>query len=205
MATPFINGPWAVNELQNSFLLLMSDGLYEAYGVYIDSGNPQEVHEGIASIVMEEMKTKSSIGEVAQATVDRVKWLLKSQRPNAVLDDITLIVNNFNNPLRGGVNEVDTPTNDRRVSGFGGENGGGEFIPEYDPSWNRDHAPSTESELMHKMESIKISHGGPSKSDPLVFPAPVELNEEQKKTGKFIVPYILFPLSFPYDKGLDEF
>ena len=193
MATPFINGPWAVNELRNSFLLLMSDGLYEAYGVYIDSGNPQEVHEGIASIVTEEMKTKSSIDKVAQGTVDRVKWLLKSQRPNAVLDDITLIVNNFNNPLHGGgVNEVDTPTNDRRVSGFGGENGGGEFVPEYDPS---------ESELVHKL----VSHGGPSKSDPLVFPAPVELNEEQKKTGKFIVPYILFPLSFPYDKGLDEF
>ena len=183
----------------------MSDGLYEAYGTYIDSGNPQKVHEGIASIVIEEMNKRSSVNDVAQATVDRVKGLLKSRPGVPRLDDITLIINNFSHPLRG-VDQVDTPIIERRLDY--GENGGGEFVPEIDVSpthWQKEPAPSTGQEPpVQRMERVKISQGGPSNTDP-VFPPPVELTEEQKKTGKFIVPYILFPLSFPYEKGLDDF
>ena len=206
---PFINGPWVVTDLQNSFLLLMSDGLYEAYGAYIDSENPQVVHEGIAAIVVEEMKNRTNVNEIAQATVDQVTRLLKSRVPGARLDDITLIINYFGHSLRG-ADQVDTPITGPRPSLYG-ENGGGEFVPEdYDSSpWQKEPAPSSENELVQRMEDVNISQGGPSqggpsRSDP-VFPSPVELTEEQKQTGKFIVPYILFPLSFPYEKGLDEF
>ena len=210
IADPFINGPWPITNLQNGFLLLMSDGLYEAYGTYIESGNPQEVHEGIAALVVEEMNQRGSVSDVAQATVNRVRALVRTCPGSPRLDDITLIIRNFNHKLHM-AEQVDTPIVEHRHlpvrahSQYNEDNGGGEFIPEGNLSpWEKEPAPSTEVELQEGMERMSISHGGPSKVDP-VFPPEVELTEQQRQSGKFIQPYILFPLSFPYEKGLDEF
>ncbi len=184
----------------------MSDGLYEAYGTYIKSGNPQEIHEGIASIVIKGMSTSASVSEVAQATIERVKMLLKSlPGPVPRFDDISLVISNFGHPIRG-ADQVDTPVIERQLLDYGVNSGGGEFVPEEDvPSPWQDPAPSTENELITKIETVvKIDQGGPSNTDP-VFPSPIELTKEQKESGKFIVPYTLFPLHFPYEKGLDDF
>ena len=205
ICAPFINGPWSVHDFKNSFLLLMSDGLYEAYGTCIESRNPQEIHEGIAAIVIEEMNTRGNISEVAQATIDKVKLLLRS-RPGVVprLDDITLVINNFGHPLRG-TDQIDTPIIDHQLPNFDVSSGGGEFVPEDISPWQKDPAPSTDNEVVSRMDKMNIiDQGGPSNADP-IFPSPVELTQEQKSSGKFILSYIMFPLSFPYDKGLDDF
>lgn len=186
MCEPFINGPWSVSDLQNSFLLLMSDGLYEAYGSYINTTNPQDVHRGIALIVADEMSRRSSVQDVAQATVDRIIALYRSCAGSGTrLDDITLIVNNFGHPLAGGgIDYTDGKRSDHRPAG---------------------PTPTQTNELVSQMNNVTISQqGGPSTSD-IEYPSPVELTEEEKKSGKFITSYILFPLSFPYEKGLDEF
>ena len=123
----------------------MSDGLYEAYGSFIKSGNPQVVHEGIAAIVVEEMSLHRQVDRVAQATVNRIKEQLKQQSMmDGRMDDTTLIVRNFNHPLGDTsteIDQVDTPINDPTSSHILSHNrkypsqrpshlSGGIFVPE---------------------------------------------------------------------------
>ena len=97
-AVPFINGPWTVSNI-NGFLLLMTDGLFETYGKLIGSTKPQEIHNGLAKLVAEEMRCQASLEGVAQAVVEGVKHSYKQKVRRGKLDDITLIIYNFGYPL----------------------------------------------------------------------------------------------------------
>ena len=93
-AAPFINGPWTVSNI-NGFLLLMSDGLFETYGKIIGSTKPQQIHNGLAKLVADEMQHHASLEGVAQAVVEGVKYSYKQKAMKGKLDDITLIIYNF--------------------------------------------------------------------------------------------------------------
>ena len=98
-AEPHISRP--INLVQfRGFLVLMSDGLYEAYEAW--THRPLMVNEDIAHLVAQEMKKTSDISVVAQNVVENVKSLFctscrDGRRPGR-LDDITLIVRNLGYP-----------------------------------------------------------------------------------------------------------
>ena len=99
-AEPYISQPINLNEFRG-FLVLMSDGLYEAYETW--TGRPFHVNEDIAHLVAEEMKKSSDLSIVAQNVVEKVKHLFRSAckegKRSGRLDDITLIVRNFGYPM----------------------------------------------------------------------------------------------------------
>ena len=78
----------------HGFLVLMSDGLYEAYEAW--TGRPDRVNEDIAQLVAQELKRCPDLKIVAQSVVDKVKTLYrdtcKRDRRSGRLDDITLVV-----------------------------------------------------------------------------------------------------------------
>lgn len=116
IATPFVNGPWDISNLQNkTFLILMSDGLYEAYGSCINTRNPPDLHSSLARLVADEMRLHNRIDRVGQAVVNRVKEQFKEtcrrDRKDGKLDDMTLIIQNFTYPM-GALpvsEQIDTP------------------------------------------------------------------------------------------------
>ncbi len=79
------------------FLLLMSDGLYEAYEAW--TKRPDHINDDIAHLVSQEMKKCEDIRIVAQNVVDKVKYLYydtcRKGRRSGRLDDITLIIKNI--------------------------------------------------------------------------------------------------------------
>ncbi|XP_071539217.1 TGF-beta-activated kinase 1 and MAP3K7-binding protein 1-like isoform X2 [Panulirus ornatus] len=86
-----------------SFLLLMSDGLYKSYQ---DSTGSEQVNKEIAQMVVEQFVEQPTLTSVAQTVVDKVVRLhhdnyLTKQRNVTTRDDISLIIRNFNFPLRG--------------------------------------------------------------------------------------------------------
>ena len=99
-AEPHISRPINLHNFRG-FLILMSDGLYEAYEAW--TGRPHLVNEDIAHLVAEEMKKTSDLSTIAQNVVEKVKYLFRSTcrdgRRSGRLDDITLIVRNFGYPV----------------------------------------------------------------------------------------------------------
>lgn len=99
-AEPHISRP--INLLNFcGFLILMSDGLYEAYEAW--THRPKFVNDDIAHLVAEEMKKTSDLSIVAQNVVEKVKHLFRTTcrdgRRSGRLDDITLIVRNLGYPM----------------------------------------------------------------------------------------------------------
>ncbi|ROT67702.1 TGF-beta-activated kinase 1 and MAP3K7-binding protein 1 [Penaeus vannamei] len=85
-----------------SFLLLMSDGLYNSYK---EATGSEQVNKEIAQMVVEQFVEQPTLTSIAQTVVDKVVRLhhdnyLTKQRNITTRDDITLIIRNFNFPLR---------------------------------------------------------------------------------------------------------
>ncbi|ROT73692.1 Mitogen-activated protein kinase kinase kinase 7-interacting protein 1 [Penaeus vannamei] len=85
-----------------SFLLLMSDGLYNSYK---EATGSEQVNKEIAQMVVEQFVEQPTLTSIAQTVVDKVVRLhhdnyLTKQRNVTTRDDITLIIRNFNFPLR---------------------------------------------------------------------------------------------------------
>lgn len=99
-AEPYVCEPIDLTNFRG-FLVLMSDGLYEAYEAW--TRRPSMVNQDIAHLIAKELKHTADISIVAQNVVEKVKNLFrttcqKDQRSGR-LDDITLIVRNFGFPM----------------------------------------------------------------------------------------------------------
>lgn len=96
-AEPHVCDPIDLRNFQG-FLVLMSDGLYEAYEAW--TRHPSLVNQDIAHLIANEIKqTTDIISVVAQNVVEKVKKLFcttcQRDQCSGQLDDITLIVRNF--------------------------------------------------------------------------------------------------------------
>lgn len=96
IAEPEIIGPITISE-QSQFLLLFSDGLYNALQEATDTGN---VNHDIVQMVIEEFKEQTTLFGVAQAVVNRVCRLhqdkfLSGTSSIKSIEDITLLVRLF--------------------------------------------------------------------------------------------------------------
>lgn len=227
---PFINGPWDIVELNNAFLVLMSDGLYEAYGYCIGTQNPPEIHSSLGSLIARVMKEQRVMERVSQTIVDRVKNQYKEMheraRNDGKLDDMTLIIQNLNYLMDDLISHDQVDSSDRQnVS-----SGGGVFVAEQTspvhrnsspPPSAREHlfeqTPPNSEDITREMGKLDINNKpppGPRSDKSLSLEDPskphrdnrplVELTEEEKKAGTFIQPYILFPSDFPFDLPLDS-
>lgn len=223
---PFINGPWNIHKLpQSAFIMLMSDGLYETYSVCINSKNTHVVHEGLAKIVSEEMTLHRRLDRVATTTINRVKEQYRQQFMEGihVMDDITLVIYNLSYAVDSNVPSY-VPSYIRPNSGPA--NTGGEFVPEgvdHPAGWHphsgdvvtlartkpsRDTVEDLSSRLN---ESMTIGRHQPSQPThpPSPPPEPValatpKLTEDQIASGKYIAPYVTFPVDFPHDLDLER-
>lgn len=95
-AEPFIAHPFDLTNF-HGFLILMSDGLYEAYESW--TGRPETVNEDIAQLVAKEMRASTEFHFVAQKVVENVKYKFQQscqkEKHTGRMDDITLIIRNF--------------------------------------------------------------------------------------------------------------
>jgi TAK1-binding protein 1 len=88
-----------------SFLLLFSDGLYEALE---EATGTEHVNRDIASMVAAEFAAQATLSGVAQAVVDKVArnhhdaFIANSEKCQQ-RDDITLLIRNFNYPMPNAV------------------------------------------------------------------------------------------------------
>ncbi|XP_068207269.1 TGF-beta-activated kinase 1 and MAP3K7-binding protein 1-like isoform X2 [Palaemon carinicauda] len=88
-----------------SFLLLMSDGLYKSYQ---EATGSEQVNKEIAQMVVEQFMEQLTLTSIAQTVVDKVVRLhhdnyLTKQRNVTFRDDISLVIRNFNYPMRSAV------------------------------------------------------------------------------------------------------
>ena len=98
-AEPFLAAPVDLKHFRG-FLILMTDGLYEAYEAW--TRRPRLVNDDIAHLVAKEIRECSEFDLVGQNIVEKVKHVFQRscQNENRIgrLDDITLIVRNFGYP-----------------------------------------------------------------------------------------------------------
>ncbi len=98
-AEPFISSPFDLTNFRG-FLILMTDGLYEAYEAW--THRPAMVNQDLAHLVSKEIRTSTEFHLVAQNVVENVKTKFqqscKKGKQAGRLDDITLIVRNFGYP-----------------------------------------------------------------------------------------------------------
>ncbi|XP_076042482.1 TGF-beta-activated kinase 1 and MAP3K7-binding protein 1-like isoform X2 [Oratosquilla oratoria] len=132
------------------FLLLMSDGLYKSY----EEAKPtDQVNKEIAQMVVEQFVEQPTLTSVAQTVVDKVVRMhhdmyLTKQSNITTRDDITLIIRNFNFPLR----QAHTPSVPRLVTLPNSPSrpyrgGGKRHRPHPLPEHLRDHRDSSPSSL----------------------------------------------------------
>lgn len=99
-AEPFISHPPLDITAIRGFLLLMSDGLYDAYATI--RGSLHTVNHDIAVLVQNELDHSHDLLQVAQNVVEHVKENYRNLMHGSRLDDITLVVRNLNYPLGTG-------------------------------------------------------------------------------------------------------
>lgn len=101
IADPFISHPPLDITTIRGFLLLMSDGVYDAYSSF--SNSLHTVNHDVALLVQRHMDHTHDIQGVAQGVVDEIKhnfhMKLKQERRGARLDDITLVIRNLGYPM----------------------------------------------------------------------------------------------------------
>lgn len=101
IADPFISHPPLDITTIRGFLLLMSDGVYDAYSSF--SNSLHTVNHDIALLVQRHMDHTRDIQGVAQGVVEEIKTnfhkKLKQERRGARLDDITLVIRNLGYPM----------------------------------------------------------------------------------------------------------
>lgn len=100
IADPYVNRPIDLSTF-HGFLILMSDGLYEAYEAW--TRRPDRINEDIAHLVAQELTKCPDLKMVAQNVVDKVRHLYrktcKQDRRSGRLDDITLVVKSLIRPI----------------------------------------------------------------------------------------------------------
>ena len=100
-AEPFISHPPLDITTIRGFLLLMSDGLYDAHSSVTNSSHT--VNHDIAVLVQRQMDLTHDVMEVAQRVVEQVKSnfhvMLQQDKRSARLDDITLVIRNLRYPM----------------------------------------------------------------------------------------------------------
>lgn len=130
IAEPYVIGGIPIDSMC-CFLILMSDGLYQAYEDVTDT---ERVNADIAGMVVREFAVQSTLNGVAQAVVDKIvrihhdTYMTGSNEVKRLCQkrgDMTLLVRNFNYPLP---NAISSPT------------GGGRYhpvsVPFYQPRPN---------------------------------------------------------------------
>ena len=110
-AEPFIGKPLDTRSI-TGFLVLMTDGLYDAYQSW--TGRPTMVNQDLAHLIAQEMDHCQDVAHVAQNVVEKVKQVYKvscwEKRSPGRIDDITLIIRNFGYPLGGNPRPSETVT-----------------------------------------------------------------------------------------------
>lgn len=100
-AEPFISHPPIDITIIRGFLLLMSDGLYDAYATTTNSMHT--VNHDIACLVQRHMDHMHDINEIAQKviaeTVSNFRAMVQRGQKVARMDDITLVIRNLGYPL----------------------------------------------------------------------------------------------------------
>ena len=100
-AEPFISHPPLDITTIRGFLLLMSDGLYNAYASVTSSS--LTVNHDVACLVQRHMDKTHSIDRVAQKVIDEIsgefRALVQREKRSDRMDDITLIVRNLGYPM----------------------------------------------------------------------------------------------------------
>ena len=93
--------PVDLRNIFSGFLVLMSDGLYDAYQFCMQ--RPDFVNRDLGYLIAQEMKQSTDIAAVAHNVVEKVKQLYRSTCKKNVckgrLDDITLVIRNLNYPM----------------------------------------------------------------------------------------------------------
>ena len=114
IAVPHVAGPVVVNQ-SRGFIIVMSDGLYEAWSAYTDQDS-SKANIAIARMVAEQIRGKQQSMEVAaKIVIDSIVSSVQSTYANSQksecrrLDDITLMIHNLGYdalecPLNGIVN-----------------------------------------------------------------------------------------------------
>ena len=97
------------------FLVLLSDGLYKALE---EATENDQVNIQLTQMIVEEFKTQSTLNGLAQAVVDKISrmhhdYFMNSTSPSRVSkrEDMTLMIRNFNFPLRAA--SISSPNSDR--------------------------------------------------------------------------------------------
>ena len=97
-AEPFIAMPIDLRTISSGFLVLMSDGLYEAYEAC--TKRPSFVNQDLGYLIAQEMRRSADITSIAQNVVESVKQLYRAtcrrSGSKGRLDDITLIIRELN-------------------------------------------------------------------------------------------------------------
>lgn len=100
IAEPFIGPLRDVSHLQG-FLVLMSDGLYEAFLAW--SRRPTSLNDDLAALIQRKMDRLSAVDQVAQVVVEEVKKLFvdtfRNRSESGRIDDITLLIHNLHYPV----------------------------------------------------------------------------------------------------------
>ena len=95
--------PVDLRNISAGFLVLMSDGLYDAYQSYTQ--RPAFVNQDLGYLIAHEMKQSTDITTVAQNVVENVKQLYRSMckktRHKGRIDDIMLVIRNLHPPTAG--------------------------------------------------------------------------------------------------------
>ena len=95
--------PVDLRNIFSGFLVLMSDGLYDAY--QFCTQRPDFVNRDLGYLIAQEMKQSTDIAAVAQNVVKKVKQLYRStckkNGHKGRIDDITLIIRNLHPSMTG--------------------------------------------------------------------------------------------------------
>ena len=104
-AEPFVSGPVPLQSIKKGFIVLMSKGLYNGATRAVDGD--EEASLALVRMIIEEMKSCSSLADVSRAVIDRVHGLIKTKYKESggarmdcsSVDDMTLLIRNLGFPF----------------------------------------------------------------------------------------------------------
>ena len=110
IAVPHVHSPIPITH-QTSFLVLMSDGLYQTLEEATDT---LDVNYEIAKMVNEKLHSNTTVASAAQAVVDKIGRLHQETEKFTYRGDMTLLIRNFNHPMKLRRTSSSSSTSSRR-------------------------------------------------------------------------------------------
>ena len=152
-AEPHLHAPIDLSFCQG-FLLLMSDGLYDAYKTW--TRRPECVNEDIAHLVAKELKNcRASESMAAQNVVEKIKFLYhdmcKKTSRTGRLDDLTLIVKGIGASVFDSVPQTAPPSS--RHFEFGNPHPTVLYHQPSAPSYLHYQHPRSQTSLQHQLRA----------------------------------------------------